>query len=114
MSATDNALPPRMARTYSGFWPWRLLCKRRSLRKRRPPAGQEGLRTGCLEWQIESSDFLGNISSWSLARARSIEGWIFYWSIKGSQEKTGLTSETSTNDEVKPDAEKSLEEVVAE
>jgi hypothetical protein len=32
MGATTNALPPRMVRTCSGFWPWRLLHRRWPLR----------------------------------------------------------------------------------
>jgi hypothetical protein len=66
------------------------------------------------ECQTRPSDFLGDNSSWSPARARRVEGWIFYWSIRGSQEKIGPRSETSARDEVKPDVEKSLEEVAAE
>jgi hypothetical protein len=39
MDSTTDALPPRMVRTYSEFWPRRLLRRRRPLRTRRPPAG---------------------------------------------------------------------------
>jgi hypothetical protein len=67
-----------------------------------------------LKCQTGPSGFPGDSSSWSPARARSVEGWIFYWSIRGSPEKIGPRSETSASDEVKPNAEKSLEEVAAE
>jgi hypothetical protein len=56
MGATTGALPPGMVRTYPGFWPFRLLCRRRPLRTHRPPAGQEGFRTGKLIIQNAKSD----------------------------------------------------------
>jgi hypothetical protein len=49
MDATANALPLRMVKTLSGFWPQRLLRRRWPLRIRRSPAGQESLRTGKLD-----------------------------------------------------------------
>jgi hypothetical protein len=39
MDIATDALPPRMVRTYTGFWPRRLLHKREPLQTRRPPAG---------------------------------------------------------------------------
>jgi hypothetical protein len=41
MGATTNALPTGMVRTYSGFWPWKLLCRRWLLWTHRPSAGQK-------------------------------------------------------------------------
>jgi hypothetical protein len=86
MGTTIDALPPRMVRTYSGFWLWRVLHRRRSLRACRPPAGQEGFRTGkpdSLECQTGPFDFLGdNDGSWLPARVRGAEEQIFYWSIR--------------------------------
>jgi hypothetical protein len=38
MGANTDALPPRMVRTCSGFWSWRLLHRRWPLRTRRPSA----------------------------------------------------------------------------
>jgi hypothetical protein len=41
MDATVDALPPGMVRSFSGFWPWRVLYRRRSLLIYRPSVGQE-------------------------------------------------------------------------
>jgi hypothetical protein len=41
INTTTDALSPRMVRTYSGFWPRRLLHRRWSLRTCRSPVGQE-------------------------------------------------------------------------
>jgi hypothetical protein len=46
MGATADALPPEMVWTYRGFWPRRILRRRRPLQTRRSPAEQEGLKAG--------------------------------------------------------------------
>jgi hypothetical protein len=56
------------------------------LRIRRSPTGQEILGIGKLDsskCQSGPSGFPGNShNSWSLARARGADGWIFYLSIR--------------------------------
>jgi hypothetical protein len=49
MDTATNALPPRMVRTYSGFWLWRLLHRRRPLQTHQPPVGQKGPGSGKLD-----------------------------------------------------------------
>jgi hypothetical protein len=46
IDTTIDALSTRMVRTYSGFWPWRLLHRIQLLQTRRPPAGQKSLTAG--------------------------------------------------------------------
>jgi hypothetical protein len=66
MGATTDALPPEMVRTCSGFWPWRLLCKRWPLRTRRPSARQTSFGAGkpdSPECQTGLSSFPGGRNS---------------------------------------------------
>jgi hypothetical protein len=69
MGATSNALPM----TCSGFWPWRLLCRRWLLWTHRPSAGQRRFRAGksdSRECQTGPSGFpCGSDSTWSPAGA---------------------------------------------
>jgi hypothetical protein len=71
MGATTDALSPRMVRTYSRFWPRRLLRRRRPLRKCRPLAGQKGLgsrKLDSLKCQTGPSSFpRSSCSFWSPA-----------------------------------------------
>jgi hypothetical protein len=80
MDTTTDALSPRMVRTYSGFWPWRLLYRRWLLRTRWPPVGQKSLRAGesnSPDYQTGPSSFPGSSSStWSPARAGDTQ-WVF-------------------------------------
>jgi hypothetical protein len=86
MGATANALPPKIVRTCWGFWPRSLVCTRRPLWIRRPPAGQEGLET----WKLDSPECqtgpsglaINNNCSWSSVQARSTERWIFCYQIQ--------------------------------
>jgi hypothetical protein len=54
INTTTDALSPRMVRTYSGFWPRRLLHRRRSLRTCRSPAGQENWKV----WNAKSDHLI--------------------------------------------------------
>jgi hypothetical protein len=81
MDTTTNALSPRMVRTYSGFWPQRLLHRRRPFQTCRPPVGPKSLRTGKPnrpECQTGPSGFPGsNNSTWWPAREGDAQ-WVFY------------------------------------
>jgi hypothetical protein len=46
MGSTTDALPRGVVRTLSGFWPWRLLCRRWLLWTHRPSTGQRSFGIG--------------------------------------------------------------------
>jgi hypothetical protein len=82
MGSTTVALPPKMARTYKGFWPQRLLCRRRPLQKCRPPARQENpeaQKQDCLEPQTGGSGFPeGSSSLRTTTQLVGTKGWVFH------------------------------------
>jgi hypothetical protein len=107
-----------MVRTCSaGFWPWRLLHRRRPLQTCQPSAGQRSFRAGKLdspECQTEPFGFPGGSNStWSPTGQRAPNEPPVD-QLEGSQEKIGSRSKSSANGKVKPNAEKNLEEVAAE
>jgi hypothetical protein len=108
--ATD-ALPPMMVRTYSGFWPWRLLCRRRPLWTRQSPAGQKGLGSRKPDHPVSQEAAVATGRQHELEALRSGSSTD---QSRGSQGQTRLRGETSADGEAKPDTERNLEEVVVE
>jgi hypothetical protein len=100
-----------MARTDRGFWLRRLLCKGRPLWTRRPLAGQEGLRVGKLDHLVSPKTVAALGHHYEQGAPKGGSSTNEPGSIQG---RTGPRSETLANDKVKPDAEKSPKEVVAE
>jgi hypothetical protein len=68
MDSGTNALLPGMVETYSGFWPWRLLCRRWPLQTHWPLVGQRSFGAGkpdIPKCQTRPSGFLGgNNNTW--------------------------------------------------
>jgi hypothetical protein len=110
MDTTTDALPPRMVRTYSGFWPRRLLCRRQPLRTRRPPVGQKGLESGkldSLECQTGPSGFPGSTVAPGLQHELEVsKSGSSTDQSRGSQGQTRPRSETSADDKAKSNVER--------